>query len=245
MDTHHNISVIPRKSYDRSAKKDEVLKTLNQIRLPILRALIKAKDTVSAYRRHETNVVRYEHSGDYRMHYLEIDLPATREVVVYGFYISAQEWYIRPSDAARRANRFKQWFWKRVPPYSRTYVCIIGKRFTSRATRILEASGLPPRKPQDIKKDMIKFFRDRVNGLKAALAGKRVYGELALLAWILTMIYLSLLGHDLDGCMVASTYVLSVAEKEFHGLGPPTGEEFFQKIMDWCENRFSLDYVYG
>ena len=235
MDSLHPSQSVSKHWYDRKAKKDYVLSVINSIALPLMRASVVSMKPYAAFRRTPPrSLVRFETSNDKRMFYIELDLPATRKPVVYAGYVSAQEWYVTPSRAVRSAKRFLRWLRERIPQHVDLYMGFVCNRATSGARKVLARLGVPVQGASFFRKKMVEYFTKRINALKSALMGKRIFGELAFLAWIMALVVAFLSDSPgLNACISLSHLVLKVAENSMEP-GPPPGDVFVDSVLRTC-----------
>ncbi len=157
-----------------------------EVALPLLRASKRFQKPYEAYRRSRyTPVHVLESDPASRMYVLEIDLPTVRVPVRYIFYISTQDWYLAPCKVPPKARKVLKKY-RSMGYQADTYMAIIAKRYTRGAKKLAARLGVPLRSPREARRDMARYFGEkRLNGLLAALRGRRIYGELVFLAYAL------------------------------------------------------------
>jgi len=159
---------------------------LNEIFYGILSIMIRARGYYEGYKRNRyTPIHIIVQDPSSRMFVAEIDLPATRLPIRIILYISTQDWYMTPSKIEPKINKVHRYRRKYSESPADTYIAIVSKRATSGAEKLSNRSGVPHRTPKKVRKDMAKYFSKRFNGLLASLRGRRVFGELVYLIYIL------------------------------------------------------------
>jgi len=100
-------------------------------------------------------------------------------------YISVQEWYLTPSKIRPKARKVNETLRSISVPDQYTYTAIIAKRATTGARRLAVEMGTPIRTLNQVTNDIKKYVVKRYTQLLSALKGKRVYGELSALLFLL------------------------------------------------------------
>jgi len=184
----------------------------NELKLPLFRAVKRVGRYYSAYKKYEwsgIHVLVDDFSS--RMLVFDIDVPWDVKGIRYILYMSTQKWYITPSKVEPKIRKVKKYY-ERYKYGANVYRAIIAERWTSGAEELARSSGVPLRKFKHVKKDMVKYFSKRLSGLLASLRGKRLYGEMVFLVWLLQEILKELGALDVEPLFKDVTDVVRAVE---------------------------------
>ncbi len=185
-------------TYDRRSKKEEALLQANNILVPLLgigRRLYRVLESETG-RRYGIYV---HNTTDKRLHIVVLDLPASHPLVI-AVYSSAQTSRpTSPKQLATRLGRLRREVGKlRGKLFSNAdivYVYVSRRNITRGAYRQALRSGvIVAVNPSDARRRIAKYLAKRYHKLLSKLAGKRIWGELPLLAYTLAILSKSLLG---------------------------------------------------
>jgi len=172
--------------YKRLAERvrDRRLEVFNLLFLPLIRSVRGYRE---AYRRvsrrldSPVEVVDDIYEGVFAV---VIKEPGGRRAA-WVLYVSVQEWYITPSKVPAKARKVLEAVRRVSVPGQYTYVALVCRRATSGAVRLATRLGVPIRTAGQVRSDIRKYVVKRFSQLLSALRGRRVYGDLAVLLYLL------------------------------------------------------------
>mgnify|MGYP000689843564 CR=1 FL=1 len=152
--------------------------------------LSEFKGLVESKKGRPVKFVKWYQSDDYLTGTLVLDLTdvGDREPLILHVYFSGQETPIRPSQIPKIYRRLLK---ERVRfnAQARRFYIVCARKFTSGTRSVASDLGITlVRDGKELINRLAEFFRNRYNKLLNALAGKRVFGPLALLVMILNKV---------------------------------------------------------
>jgi len=178
--------------------RDRRLTVFNSLFLPIIKSMGRYREIHRHITRRYESPIEVVDSIYEGVFAVSIKEPSGRRAA-WVVYVSAQEWYITPSKVPSKARKVLEVMRRISVPGQYTYTAIVAKRATSGALRLAAQIGAPVRTAGQVQSDIRKYIVKRYTQLLAALRGRRVYGDLA-----------------------ALLYLLQEVAKEFTGPGIPT-----------------------
>jgi len=178
--------------------RDKRLSIFNVFGRPLIRATNRYKEIHNHISKRPDSPIEVRDDIYEGVFAVSIKEPTGRRAV-WVFYVSVQEWYLTPNKIPSKVRKVLVALRQLSTPDTYAYVAIVAKRATSGAHRLASSMGVPIRTLNQVIRDIKKFLLKRYTQLIAALRGKRVYGELA-----------------------ALLYLLQEVLKEFLGVGVPT-----------------------
>ena len=209
----------------RERREELFFRLSNELKLPLFRAFKRVGRAYEGYRRSRFSPIHVLHDDfSSRMVVIEFDLPNDRVPIRYVLYVSTQSWYLTPSKLEPKIRKVLKYS-RRYSSQANTYRAVICMRYTKGAARLGSKYGVFPRTPKQLRRDMIKYFKEeRYLGLLASLRGKRLFGELAFLAWLLQEVLKELGVTDIPTLFKDEIDALRAAETGIEipqNLGPP------------------------
>jgi len=203
--------------------KDRRLSVFNLIGRPIIRALNRYKVIHSRISKRPGSPIEVRDDIYEGVYAISIKEPTGRQAV-WVLYISVQEWYLTPSKVPSKARKVLAALRYLSTPDTYAYVAIVAKRATSGAHRTASRLGVPIRTANHVIKDIKKYLLKRYTQLIAILRGRRIFGELAALLYLLQEALKELIGAGIptvfnDPFDVIACYDRGCTVPE--GLGPP------------------------
>jgi hypothetical protein len=208
--------------YNRAEKKKQALMQANELIVPLLgisrRVLRLAGDSIG-----KTYHIHVEVTNDKRVHIIVIDLPASHPLIV-AVYSSAQN--SRPTSPQQLLKRIKRLSKEVLKLKGKiyeqadiVYIYLSSGGLTRGSIRIAKTYRIiAARKPEEARKRMAKYLAQRYRKLLTTLATRRVWGELPLLAYTL-----SIMSHSLRGFNTPTTIDLTPLVR-----GEYTGKELLE-----------------
>ena len=157
----------------------------------LIRASKKYEETMRAYYKNpHYRIVYFDYNFTKRTIQIFIDLPGRRprKPVIYNIYISTQESRkISPAQVTPKIKKLLKLRNKYKGIWSdEATIIYVPAGYTSGARQLIRKYGIIMTKDKnEITQIMAKYWRNRYTQLLAALRGKRLFGELLLLATIL------------------------------------------------------------
>ena len=173
-------------AYNHEEKLRYRVMLANSMFLDLIRAAKKAREHEARYKRTiPGSPVRIWHDTRWNIYSILIDLPGSRKPLVVATYISAQ--VSRPLSPSQTTPKIlKLYDIIRRYPEADKLLFMLAATYTSTAYEMLrEAKIMPTKKPGELMNWLARYFKKRYVKLIDALRGKRVFGELLLLAYIL------------------------------------------------------------
>ncbi len=173
-------------SYDRTAALERVYNTLNAVKMPFLKAARRIRRVSEMYYRMRRTPIRFNESNDKRVSTILLETPASpKNAAAWTFYMSGQtSCPIYPAQLPAKFRRIKKEI-NRFPFCNRAII-FIAPKFTCGAREMLRKAGiLAFTKASEALAFIARYFKARYSSLLASLKGKRLFGPLALLVYIL------------------------------------------------------------
>jgi len=156
---------------------------------------------------------------------IAIKEPTGRQAL-WAFYASAQEWYITPSKVPSKARKALKAYQLMSVPNQYAYIAILAKRSTEGARRLAARLGTPIRTYTQAENDIKEYVRKRYTNLLASLRGKRIYGELAALLYLLQELAKEWAGSEIQAVFSDPLEAYRYVEEGLAlGVGPPSGSD--------------------
>jgi len=203
--------------------KDRRLSVFNLIGRPIIRAVNRYRGIHSRISKRVDPPIEVRDDIYEGVYAVLIKEPTGRQTV-WVLYISVQEWYLTPSKIPSKARKVLVALRQLSTPDTYAYVAIIAKRATSGAHRTASRLGVPIRTANQVINDIKKYLLKRYTQLLSALKGKKIFGELAALLYLLQEVLKEFVGAGTptvfnDPFDVIACYDRGCTVPE--GLGPP------------------------
>ncbi len=175
------------KSYDRGEKLGKVYEMMNKLLLPFARGLGRSRGILESYYKRDVKPLTILKDPVKRVITLIIELPATKRLVQYHIYVSTQESCpIYPKQLEPKLRKLFSEAVKYNAQSDRGYYIICPVGYTRGAKEEIKKKHVyPATSAEEVLRNIAKYFKNRFVGLINALRGKRLFGELALLVWIL------------------------------------------------------------
>ena len=176
--------------YDYLEKARFRLRVINTFIRLVARPVKRNWHYVEGYlRRRTSSPVSIEYDTRYNLLDLVIELPGSRPVR-YIIYVSAQQARpLSPKQLVAKINRILSTYRKKTTPMDTAKYMICPGGYTSYAEKMLRAHKIiPARTDKQVLENMAKYFKNRYTKLIDSIRGKRLFGKVALLAYLLQQI---------------------------------------------------------